>query len=80
MQCKAGDWWVLVRSTDVTDEVIATNNTRKLSNFNYQGITFAWRRGFDLPDMTKMHVDLWSSSATSVKINLIRVQLNLGDL
>jgi hypothetical protein len=37
---KAGDWckcWG--QSTDVTDEVIATNNTRKLSNFNYQGIT-----------------------------------------
>jgi hypothetical protein len=29
---------VLGQSTDVTDEVIA-NNTRKLSNFNYQGIT-----------------------------------------
>ncbi|MFV8332112.1 T9SS type A sorting domain-containing protein [Flavobacterium sp. GSP14] len=69
---KAGDWckcWG--QSTDVTDEVIATNNTRKLSNFNYQGITLPGAEVFDLSDMTKMHVDLWSSSATSVKINLI---------
>ena len=69
---KAGDWckcWG--QSTDVTDELIATNNTKKLSNFNYQGITLPGAEVFDLSDMNKMHVDLWSSSATSVKINLI---------
>jgi hypothetical protein len=69
---KAGDWckcWS--QSTDVTDELIAGNNTRKLSNFNYQGITLPGAEVFDLSDMTTMHVDLWSSSATSVKINLI---------
>ncbi|TDE05917.1 T9SS type A sorting domain-containing protein [Flavobacterium sandaracinum] len=69
---KAGDWckcWG--QSTDVTDELIATNNTRKLTNFNYQGITLPGAEVFDLSDMTTMHVDLWSSSATSVKINLI---------
>lgn len=69
---KAGDWckcWG--QSTDVTEELIATNKTRKLSNFNYQGITLPGAEVFDLSDMTTMHVDLWSSSATSVKINLI---------
>ncbi|TDD76451.1 T9SS type A sorting domain-containing protein [Flavobacterium caseinilyticum] len=69
---KAGDWckcWG--QSTDVTDELIANNNTRKLSNFNYQGITLPGAEVFDLSDMTTMHVDLWSSTATSVKINLI---------
>ncbi|MDI5889336.1 T9SS type A sorting domain-containing protein [Flavobacterium yafengii] len=69
---KAGDWckcWG--QSTDVTDELIAGNNTRKLSNFNYQGITLPGAEVFDLSDMTTMHVNLWSSSATSVKINLI---------
>ncbi|RTY85706.1 T9SS type A sorting domain-containing protein [Flavobacterium sp. RSP15] len=69
---KAGDWskaWG--QSTDVTEELIATNNTKKLSNFNYQGITLPATEVFDLSDMTKMHVDLWSASATSVKINLI---------
>ncbi|MGO4904815.1 T9SS type A sorting domain-containing protein [Flavobacterium sp. W20_MBD1_R3] len=69
---KAGDWskaWG--QSTDVTDELIGGNNTRKLTNFNYQGVTLPAGEVFDLSEMTTMHVDLWSSSATSVKINLI---------
>jgi hypothetical protein len=69
---KAGDWskaWS--QTTDVTIELIAGNNTRKLANFNYQGITLPASEVFDLSDMTTMHVDLWSSSATSIKINLI---------
>ncbi len=69
---KAGDWckcWG--QSTEVTDEAIVGNATRKLSNFNYQGVTLPGTEVFDLSDMTTMHVDLWSSTATSVKINLI---------
>jgi hypothetical protein len=60
---KAGDWckcWG--QSTDVLMKSLL-NNTRKLSNFNYQEL-HCWR-SFDLSDMTKMHVDLWSSGATS---------------
>ena len=61
----AGNWckcWG--QNTDVTDELIAANNTRKLTNFNYQGITGG---PFVLGDMTKVHVDLWFGDSTGFK-------------
>ena len=54
------------QTTVVTDTTIAGNLTKKYANFNYQGMQFA--NPIDASAMTKLHIDIWSANATSVKV------------
>jgi Bacterial Ig-like domain len=52
----------------LTNEFIASNNVLKLANFNYQGVQFLPQ---DVSTFSKLHVDLWSATATTIEIKLV---------
>jgi hypothetical protein len=57
-------WW---QSTQVTQDYVGdSNNTLIYSNFNYQGTDFGG--AIDVSSMDSLHVDMWTSDATFVKI------------
>ena len=57
------------QSTVVTDVMIAGNPTKKYTNFNYQGVNFT--PAIDASAMTKVHFDIWSTTATAFDLFLI---------
>lgn len=57
------------QSTQVTQELIAGNNTLKLANLNYQGIAFA--SSVDVSEKTMIHIDYWTADATTINLSLI---------
>lgn len=59
------------QTTIVTDVQIATNPTKKYSNFNYQGVQFA--NPVNVTTMGYLHIDLWTPSMTSFKVFLINI-------
>jgi Putative metal-binding motif len=54
------------QSTQVTDIVIAGNNTKKYTNLNYQGTQFA--SAIDASQMFRLHFDIYSHDCTSFKV------------
>lgn len=58
------------QSTVVTAPTIAGNNVQKYANFNYQGIDFAGNT-INVSSKSHLHVDLWSTDATSVDVYII---------
>ena len=59
------------QTTVVTDVQIATNATKKYSNFNYQGVQFA--SPINASTMNYLHIDLWTPSMTSFKVFLVNI-------
>ena len=57
------------QSTIVTFEEIASDNTMKYSNFNYQGTQF--ENPIDASAMEYLHLDLWTDDASEVNIYMI---------
>lgn len=57
------------QSTAVTFVTIAGNETIKYGNFNYQGTQFA--NPLNVTTMEKIHLDMWTSNATTVNFSLI---------
>lgn len=57
------------QSTQVTQELIAGDNTLKLANLNYQGIAFA--SSVDVSEKTMIHIDYWTADATTINLSLI---------
>jgi hypothetical protein len=47
---------------------VAGNNTRKYTNFNYEGITFA---PIDVSGMTKLHIDVWTPDMTALDVFIL---------
>lgn len=58
------DWG---QSTRVTTEDIGGNATLKYANFNYQGTNLG--TNLDVSEMEFLHVDMWTSDATVVKVS-----------
>jgi hypothetical protein len=59
------------QTTVVSDVQIATNATKKYTNFNYQGVQFA--TPVNASTMNYLHIDLWTPSMTSFKVFLINI-------
>jgi hypothetical protein len=65
------------QSTVVADFPIGTNNTKRMTTFNYQGIIPAATINLTAASMQNLHIDLWSpaapdpANASSVKVFLI---------
>ena len=57
------------QTTVVTDVQIATNPTKKYTNFNYQGVQFA--TAINVTTMGYLHIDLWTPNITSFKVFLV---------
>ena len=55
-------------STVLTPQVIAANDVLKFSNFNYNGVTFPAQ---NLSTFTKLHIDVWSATATTIELKLV---------
>ena len=68
---KAGtDWnpgWG--QSTAVTNYIVSGDTMLKYSTFNYQGVQFS--SSVDASNMTKLHLDIWTSNCTSFEVFLI---------
>ncbi len=54
------------QSTTMQDITIGGNNTKVYSNMNYQGVNFA--SAVNASAMTKLHIDLWSSTCTAFDV------------
>ena len=68
----ATDWFPnWGQTTIVTDVMIATNPTKKYTNFNYQGVQFA--NPINVTTMSYLHIDLWTPNITSFKVFLINI-------
>ena len=68
----ATDWFPnWGQTTVVTDVQIATNATKKYSNFNYQGVQFA--SPVNVTTMSYLHIDMWTPAMTSFKVFLINI-------
>ncbi len=59
------------QTTVVTEVLIATNPTKKYSNFNYQGVQFA--TPLNVTAMNYLHIDMWTPNCTSFKVSLINI-------
>ena len=59
------------QTTVVSDVQIATNATKKYTNFNYQGVQFA--APVNVSAMTYLHIDVWTPNMTSFKVFLINI-------
>ena len=57
------------QSTIVADNVIVNNNTKKYSNFNYQGVQFSSPANAE--NMRYLHLDIWTPNCTSLQVFLI---------
>ena len=57
------------QSTVVSDTSIVSNNTKKYSTTNYQGIQFA--APLDVSTFDKLHLDVWTPNCTSFRVFLI---------
>jgi hypothetical protein len=57
------------QSTILTDVSIATNPTKKYTNFNYQGIQLG--TPLNVSSMSRLHVDIWTPNCTAFEFYLI---------
>ena len=57
------------QTTVVSDLVIAGNNTKLYSNFNYEGVQFTG--SVDASSMDSIHVDIWTADCTAFDVYLI---------
>lgn len=57
------------QSTQVTQELIAGDNTLKLASLNYQGIALA--SSIDVSAMTMIHLDYWTADSSTINLSLI---------
>ena len=59
------------QATVVTDEMIASNTTKKYATLNYQGVQFA--SPINAATMMNLHIDYWSSTVNSFDVFLINI-------
>ncbi len=59
------------QTTVVSDVVIAGDSTKKYANLNYQGVQFA--APINVTTMNYLHIDIWTSNVTSIKVSLINI-------
>lgn len=57
------------QSTQIQEFYVGTDTMIKYSNFNYQGIQLA--NSTDVSNMSKLHIDLWTSDCTAFEVFLI---------
>ena len=57
------------QTTVVSDVLIAGNNTKLYSNFNYEGVQFTG--AVDASTMDSIHVDIWTADCTAFDVFLI---------
>jgi hypothetical protein len=57
------------QTTLISEFYVATDTMIKYSNFNYQGIQL--KNGIDVSNMTKLHIDFWSTNCTAFEVSLI---------
>jgi uncharacterized protein YjdB len=57
------------QSTILSDVSIATNPTKKYTNFNYQGIQLG--TALNVSSMSKLHMDIWTPNCTAFDFYLI---------
>gem|GEM_PF-956715 len=59
------------QSTVVTDTTLSGNTTKEYANFNYQGVAFAGTSGLNVDAYSSLHIDIWTSNASSIDLYLI---------
>ncbi len=64
------------QATVVTNEVIADNNTLKLTGLNYQGIDFAGNLQ-NVSSYNTVHIDIWSATDATINFTLISLEPTL---
>lgn len=57
------------QSTQIQEFYVGADTMIKYSNFNYQGLQLA--SAIDVSNMTKLHLDLWTSNCTAFEVFLI---------
>jgi hypothetical protein len=57
------------QSTVVTDILVATNNTKRYTTLNYQGVQFA--SPVNAASMSNLHMDIWTPNCTAFDVFLI---------
>jgi hypothetical protein len=68
----ATDWFPNWNQTTVVSDVqIATNATKKYTNFNYQGTQFA--APINVTTMNYLHIDMWTPSMTSFEVSMVNI-------
>ena len=68
----ATDWFPnWNQTTVVTDVQIATNATKKYTNFNYQGVQLA--APINVTTMNYLHIDMWTPSMTAFEVSLVNI-------
>lgn len=65
------------QNTITTEITVGGNKVQKYANFNYQGIDFA-NNPINVSTYSKLHIDLWSSDATSVDVFIINPDKGTG--
>jgi hypothetical protein len=59
------------QATVVSDFSIGAATVKKYTNLNYQGIIMPGANGISLRNMTKMHIDVWSTDCSNLNVYLI---------
>ena len=57
------------QTTIISEFYVGTDTMIKYSNFNYEGIQL--KKGIDVSNMTKLHIDFWSTNCTAFEVSLI---------
>jgi hypothetical protein len=57
------------QTTIISEFYVGTDTMIKYSNFNYEGIQL--KNGIDVSNMTKLHIDFWSTNCTAFEVSLI---------
>lgn len=65
------------QNTQTSEITVVGSKVQKYTNFNYKGIDFA-NNPVNVSTFTKLHIDLWSSDATSVDVFIINPDTGTG--
>jgi len=57
------------QSTQVSNVLVAGNDTKKYESLNYQGVQFS--NPVNASGMTTLHIDMWTPNCTTFEVNLI---------
>ena len=57
------------QTTIISEFYVGSDTLIKYSNFNYEGIQL--KNGIDVSNMTKLHIDFWSTNCTAFEVSLI---------
>jgi hypothetical protein len=66
------------QSTQVSNVLVAGNDTKKYESLNYQGVQLA--NPVDVSSMTSLHIDMWTPNCTTFEVFLVNQALPAGQV